>query len=136
MSDDPRARFRDFVELHMEPHKILPEDHERTLVGEGISRFNLDGEHARGVVAVAANRSGQMLASDASRSIRNVLRGTVSKRQFDKAVVILTAMVKGQITEAEARAWVKRVIEHSDLKPRGRGLFRSKRWFRRIKPIK
>jgi predicted AlkP superfamily phosphohydrolase/phosphomutase len=126
----------------MEPHKILAEDHERTLVGEGISRFNLDGEHARGVVAVAASRSGQLLASDASRSIRNVLhqlagrRGAVSKRQFDKAVVILTAMVKGQITEPEARAWVKRVVEHSDLRVRGRGLFRSKRWFRKIKAMK
>ena len=139
MSDDPRARFRDYVELHMEPHRILPEENERALVSEGISRFNLDGTQARGVVAMAATRSGQLLASDASRSIGNVLhqlagrRSAIGKRQFDKAVVILTALVKGRITEPEARVWLKRVVEGSDLRVRGRGLFRSKRWFRKIK---
>ena len=142
MSDDVRARFRDFVELHMEAYKILPEDNERSLIGEGISKFELDGPTARGVVAVVANQSGQLLESDVSRHMLNVLhglagkRGAIDKRRFEKGVVILTALVKGQITEPAARAWLKRLIEDSDLKVRGRGLFRSKRWFRRIKPVK
>lgn len=142
MSDDVRGRFRDFVELHMEPHKILPEDNERTLISEGISKFELDGPQARGVVAVVASQSGQMLESDVSRHMMNVLRqltgksGKVSKRQFNKAVLILMAMVQGQISEPAARAWMKRLIENSDLTVRRHGLFFSRRWFRRIKAVK
>lgn len=143
MSDDVRGRFRDFVELHMEPHKILPEDNERSLIGEGISKFELDGSQARGVVAVVASQSGQLLESDVSRHMLNVLRklagksGKISKRQFDKAVVILIAMVQGQISEPAARAWMKRLIENSELTIRRRhGLFFSRRWFRRIKAVK
>jgi hypothetical protein len=142
MSDDVRARFRDFVALHLEATKILPEDAERRLIGDGISKFELDGEQARGVVAVLAAQSGQLLESEVSRSMLNVLRqlagrrGMIDKRRFDRGVVILTALAKGHVTEPAARAWQKRLIENSDLRVRGRGLFRSKRWFRKIKAVK
>jgi hypothetical protein len=142
MSDDARGRFRDYVELHMEPYKILPEDNERSLIGDGISKFELDGPQARGVVAVAASQSDQLLESDVSRHMLNVLhqlagkRGRIDKRRFEKGVIILIALVKGQITEPAARVWLKRLIEDSDLTVRGRGLFRSKRWFRKIKAPK
>jgi hypothetical protein len=142
MSDDVRGRFRDFVELHMEPHRILPEDSERNLISEGISKFGLDGAQARGVVAVVASQAGQLLETDVARHMLNVLRqltgkrGAVSRRQFDKAVVILIAMVKGQITEPAARVWLKRIIENSDLTVRRGGLLFSRRWFRRIRAPK
>jgi hypothetical protein len=142
MSDDVRARFRDYVELHLEARKILPEDSERALIGEGISKFELDGPQARGVVKVVASQADQLLASDVSRHMLNVLhqlagqRRRISRRQFEKAVVILIAMVKGHIGEAEARVWLKRLIEDSDLTPGRSGLFRSRRWFRKIKLAK
>ena len=142
MSDDVRARFRDYVELHMEARKILPEDSERALIGEGISKFELDGPQARGVVAVVASQSDQLLASDVSRHMLNVLhplagrRARINRRQFEKAVVILIAMVKGHIGEAEARLWLKRLIEDSDLTAGRSGLFRSRRWFRKIRAPK
>lgn len=142
MSDDGRARFRDFVELHLEARKILPEDRERELIGDGISKFELDGPQARGVVAVVANQSDQLLASDVSRHMLNVLhqlagkRGVINRKRFNKAVAILIAMVKGHITEAEARLWLKRLIADSDLTPGRSGLFWSRRWFRRIRAPK
>jgi hypothetical protein len=142
MSDDVRARFRDYVELHMEARKILPEDSERALIGEGISKFELDGPQARGVVKVVASQADQLLASDVSRHMLNVLhqlagkRARISRRQFQKAVVILIAMVKGHINEAEARVWLKRLIEDSDLTPGRGGLFWSRRWFRKIRAPK
>ncbi len=117
------ARFRDFVELHMEPHRILPEDNERSLISDGISRFELDGPQARGVVAVAASHSGQLLASDVSRHMRNVIhqfagkRGSISKRKFDKAVMILIAMVDG----ADHRAGGAGAAEAADREQRRQG---------------
>jgi hypothetical protein len=142
MSDDVRARFRDYVELHMEARKILPEESERELIGEGISKFELDGPQARGVVAVVARQSDQLLASDVSRHMLNVLhqfagkRARIYKKQFEKAVAILIAMVKGHISEAEARLWLKRLIQDSDLTPGRSGLFWNRRWFRRIRAPK
>lgn len=142
MSDDLRARFRDYVELHLEARKILPEDRERELVGDGISKFALDGTQARGVVKVVANQSDQLLASDVSRHMLNVLHqlagksNAVSKKKFERAVVILIAMVKGHISEAEARLWLKRLIQESDLTPGRGGFFRTRRWFRRIRAPK
>jgi hypothetical protein len=125
----------------MEPYRILPEDSERTLIGDGISKFKLDGPQARGVIAVVAGQTGQLLQSDVSRHMLNVLhqltgkRGAVSKRQFDKSVVILIAMVKGQLSERAARAWMKRLIENADLRVRRGGWFFSRRWFRKIKAV-
>jgi|SRR5579871_2349831 len=142
MSDEARARFRDFALLKMEAYKILPEDDERDLIGSGITSFELDGEQARGVVAMVAGQCDQILESDVSRHMMNVLhaiggkRHSIGKKQFDQAVAILKGLVKGQITDPQARAWVKRLVEESDLKVRGRGIFRRKRWFRKIKAVR
>ena len=139
MKDNPRARFRDFVALNIEAHKILPEAEERSLIGDGISKFKLDGGQARGVVAVVAGESDQLLASEISRNMLNVLhqligaRRAVDKKRFDQGVTILKALVKGHIGDDAARAWLKRLVEQNDLKVRGSGLFRRKRWFRKIK---
>ena len=141
MSSNRGARFRDFVALNLQAHKVLPETDERDLIGNGIAAFKLDGAQARGMVAVMAGEGDRILASDVSRSMLNVLhqlggkRGAIGKRQFDKAVVILKALVKGHITDAHARAWVKRLVEQGEFKIRGRGLFRRRRWFRKIKPV-
>jgi hypothetical protein len=141
MSADSRTRFRDFVELNIEAHKILPEAEERSLIGDGISKFELDGGQARGVVAVVANQSDQILASEVSRNMLNVLhqlageRRAVNKRAFNQGVTILKALVKGHIADDAARAWVKRLVVDSGLKVRGRGLFRRRRWFNKIKMV-
>ena len=142
MGTEIERRFRDFVELHMASEKILSEDTERSLIGEGITKFELDGEQARGLFIVTAIKSGQLMETDVSRHMLNVLRqlagprGVIDKRRFQKAVVILMALTKGLISEPAARAWVKRLIEGCDLRVRGRGLFRSRRWFRKIKAVK
>jgi hypothetical protein len=141
MSDDTRARFRDFVELNMAAHRIFTEAAERSLIGDGISRFDLDGEQARGVVASVVRQSDQMLESEISRNMLNIMhelagkRGALSKRRFEQAVAILKALVRGQVTDERARSWLKRLVEESDLTVRGSGFFRRKRWFRRIKMV-
>jgi hypothetical protein len=140
MNDDAQKRFRDFVILNLEPQKILSASEERHLIGEGISQFELDGEQARGIVAVLSDQADRILESDVSRHILDVLhqlagRRAISKRVFKQAVAILKALTKGQISDAAAKAWLKRLVEENQLPVRGRGLFRRMRWFRKIRPV-
>src|SRR6185437_70259 len=141
MNPDARARFRDLVALHLEAHKIFPEIEERKLIAHGISDFELEGDQARGQIAALAAQCDCILESQVSRSMLNVLHeisgkgGAISKRRFERALVILKALVKGRIEDAAARAWLKRIVESGELKVRGGGLFRRKRWFRKIKAV-
>jgi hypothetical protein len=139
MSGGDRERFRDFVALHLDSGKILTEERERSLIGEGIAKFKLEGDAARGIVAVTASTGCQVLERDLSRTMLAIMHGlagkraAIDKRRFAQGVVILQALTAGAMTEAQARGWLKRLIEKAEFKIRRSGLLRRRRWFRRIK---
>jgi hypothetical protein len=139
MSHAARDRFRDFVVLHMASGRLLSAAQERELIGDGIARFELAGEVARGVVATAADGAGRIREDDVSRSMLAVLRalggrrGRIDKRRFLLGVTLLRAMTDGQVGDAEARIWLKRLVEQQGLRVRGSFLLRRKRWFRKIR---
>lgn len=141
MSDDARRRYRDYVALGLEGHEVVSESEERILLRHGIERFELDGDQARGIMAVVANEEHQILERDVSRNMLHIItglagrKGGVTKAKFTQGVAILLGMTKGQVSEARARAWLKQVIEDSALTVRGSGLLRRTRWFRKIKPV-
>lgn len=139
MNDGDRERFRDFVALHLEVGKILTEARERDLIGEGIAKFKLPGDAARGIVAMAAGTACQVLERDLARSMLAIMRelagkrGAIDKRRFAQGVAILKALANGELNDAQAAGWLKRLIEKSNFRIRRRGLLRSRRWFRRIR---
>lgn len=139
MSHAARQRFRDFVVLALTPGKLLTEAQERGLIGDGIARFELSGETARGIVAAAADGAGQIRERDVSRSMLAVLRelggrrGRIDKRRFARGVALLRTLTAGQVSEADARIWVKRLVEQQGLRVRGSFFLRRKRWFRKIR---
>jgi len=139
MSDDAKERFRDFVALHLGPSKLLFEERERDLVGDGIAKFKLPGDAARGVVAVVADGACRILERDLARNMLAIMRAlggrraSVDKRRFALGVSIVQALTEGQMTEAEARGWLKRLVEKGDFRIRGSGLLRRRRWFRKIR---
>ena len=138
MSDGDRDRFRDFVALHLDG-KILTEARERDLIGDGIAKFKLDGDAARGIVAVAAGTACQVLERDLARTMLAIMRelagkrAAIDKRRFAHGVAILRALTGGEMTELQARGWLKRLVEKAEFKIRRSGLLRRRRWFRRIK---
>ena len=139
MSDGDRERFRDFVVLHLAAGKLLTEERERDLVGEGIAKFKLPGDAARGIVAVAASEACRVLERDLARSMLAIMhelggkRGAIDKRRFAQGVAMLKALTKGEFTDAEASAWLKRLIIEAEFKIRRSGLLRRRRWFRKIR---
>lgn len=139
MGNDVEDRYRDFVALRLEADKVLSAEDERALIGDGIARFQLNAERARGIVAVVAAMTCQVVERDVSRAALGVLRelagkrGAIDRKRFEQGVKVLKGLADGQIDDAQARAWLKRIIEESDLTVRGSGLFRRKRWFRKIR---
>lgn len=139
MSGDDRERFRDFVALHLDPGKILHEERERDLIGDGIAKFKLDGDAARGVVAVAAGAACQVLERDLARTMLAIMhelagkRAAIDKRRFAQGAAMLKALTNGELSDAEANAWLKRLIVKAQFKIRRSGLLRRRRWFRKIR---
>ena len=141
MDNEAEDRYRDFVALRLEAEKVLTLASERDLIGDGITKFHLNADRARGILAVAASQTCQVIERDVSRAALNVMRGLAGKRgaidrkRFDLGAKVLKGLADGQIDDARARAWLKRIIEDSDLTVRGSGLFRRKRWFRKIRMV-
>lgn len=139
MPSDLEHRFREFVDLHMRDGHVLSREAERDLIGDGIARFQLGGDHARAIVAAAAGEGGAARESELSRDMLAVMtafggkRGRIDKRSFEKGVVVLRALAGGNMPEAKARFWLKGLIADSDLTVKRRGLLRSRRWFNKIK---
>jgi hypothetical protein len=137
MSDGDR--FRDFVALHLDSGKILTEERERDLIGEGIAKFKLQGDAARGIVAVTASAGCLVVERDLARSMLAIMRelagkrAAIDKRRFAQGVAILKALTNGEFTDAQAAAWLKRLVQRAEFRIRRRGLLRSRRWFRRIR---
>ncbi len=141
MSEEARRRYRDYVVLSLEAQKVTFEAGERELIGDGIAKFELDGDVARGIVSVVATERGQILGREVAKSMLGIMaqlggrKRAVTKGTFEQGVKILQGLTKGHVNEANARAWLKLIIEGSDLPVRGSGLLRRKRWFRKIKPM-
>jgi hypothetical protein len=141
MAHNEEDRYRDFVTLRLEADKVLSATDERDLIGDGIAKFKLNAERARGILAAVARLSCQVIEREVARAALNVLRelagkrGAIDRRRFDQGVVVLKGLAEGQIDDAYARSWLKRIVEQSDLTVRGSGLFRRKRWFRKIRMI-
>src|SRR5258708_19920770 len=116
MSGGDRERFRDFVALHLESGKLLTEARERDLIGEGIAKFKLEGDAARGIVAVAADAACQVVERELARSMLAIMRelagkrAAIDKRRFAQGVAILKALSKGAFDDAKAAGWLKRLI--------------------------
>jgi hypothetical protein len=139
MSGGERDRFRDFVALHLDPGEILAAERERELIGDGIAKFKLDGEAARGIVAVAASAACAVLERDLARTMLAIMqelagkRRAIDKRRFAQGVAMLQALTNGTMSDAAARAWLKQLIVKAEFKIRRSGLLRRRRWFRKIR---
>jgi hypothetical protein len=139
MAADNSERFHDFVLVTLQGRRMLDEDEERALVADGIARFDLDATLARGTVSSVATAEAVVLAREVSRHMLDILQGLASKKgrvtraEFRKGVSILRALTRGAVDEKKAKAWLKRVVTDSDIKPGRGGWLFTRRWFRRIR---
>lgn len=111
---------------------------ERRLLEEGVSRFGLEAEEARGILLSVADEHDFVLERDLDRRIAAVLERDAGKRRrldrkrFEEAVTLYVKMSDGAVSEEQARRNVKRVMEERDIEPARSGLLASRRWYRRV----
>lgn len=139
MDGDNRGRFGELVRLHTQGRRFLDRDEERRLLEEGVTRYNLTAEEARGVLRSSAVEEELALEHDLDSSGSQLLRtlsdrrGRVSRDDFNKTVAFYRARAGQALSKPDAERRVKRLMEEADLKPARAGrIIRTRRWYRQI----
>lgn len=137
--DVPRARYGELVKLQLHGRRFLDREQERKLIEEGLVRYGLTLDEARGLIRGAAQQNEVALEGELGTSTRELLRTLADGRQrlaredFGRAAAFYRARAGGGVTEPEAARRVKRLMEELDLRPKPAGrLLRSNRWYRAI----
>lgn len=137
-TEDPRRRFTDIVKLNGLTSKFIDRETERRVLEDGVTRFGLTLDEARGMMRSVAEDNDYTFESETGRRIRQMLdrhagkKGKISKKQFDQTAEILRDFSNGAIGEAEARRHVKRIMIENGWKPRRAGLLPTQRWYKSV----
>lgn len=139
---DGRRRFADMVRIEAMNGGFIRADEERRLLQDGMARYNLSLEEARGVLLSTVNDQGFALQRTTEAEIRDLImvqsarnRGRrISKAEFEQAVEMYRAKTRGRVPVDEARLRVKAIMEENDVRPKRAGwVIRSRRWYNSIK---
>lgn len=133
------ARFGELVRLHTQGRRFLDREEERRLLEEGVTRYRLRLDEARGIVRAAAAEEDISLEQEVNASSTQLLRTMADRRQriarkdFDKVVAFYRARAGQNLTPIDAQRRVKRLMEEGDLRPARSGrIIRTRRWYRQI----
>lgn len=140
MTENPNAtRFGELVRLHTQGRRFLDREEERRLLEEGVTRYNLRLDEARGMVRAAAAEEDLSLEHEVNASAAQLLktfadrRGRITRPDFDKAVAFYRARAGRNLPPLDAQRRVKRLMEEAELKPARSGrILRTRRWYRQI----
>ena len=131
-------RFADLVKLQGVGSRFLDREQERRLLEEGVTKFGLTLDEARGVLRAVADDNGYVFESEAGRRVEQVMsrhagkRGLISRRQFRATAQVLRDFSDNAITEPEARRRIKQLMIDNGWRPRRAGLLRTRRWYRQV----
>jgi len=137
-NDDSGKRFSDLVKLSGLGRRFLDKAQERRLLEEGVTKFGLTLDEARGVLRSVAEDNAYVFESEAGKRIEQVLgrhagkSGMISRGQFRRTAEVLRDFSDNSIGEAEARRQLKRIMIDNGWRPRRAGLMRSRKWYRQI----
>lgn len=137
-TDDSRRKFADLVKLNGLTNKFIDRETERRILEEGVVRFGLTLDEARGTMLTVADDNDYVFESETGRRIRQVLdqhagkKGKISKKQFDQTAAILRDFSNKAVGEEEARRQVKRIMIENGWKPRRAGLLPTRGWYKSV----
>ena len=131
-------RFADIVKLNGLGTRLIDRAQERRLLEEGIGRFGLSLDEARGLLRAVAEDHGYAFEAETGRRIQQILArhagrgGVITKRVFNQTADMLGDFSDQAIGRAEARRQVKRIMAENGWRPGRAGLFRTTGWYRQI----
>lgn len=136
--DDAKRRFNGYVKLAAIDKPFISRAEERRLLEDGISRFELSPDDARGVLLAVAHEHDIRVERDIDSRLASILdryggrRRKIGRKKFAEAAAIYNGLAGGMFGEEDARLRVKRVMEENGFGARRGGLTFSRRWYRRI----
>ncbi len=138
LAGEPAYRFAEVVKLNGLGTRAIDRTQERRLLEEGIGRFGLTLDEARGILHTVAADNNYVFESQIAQRMQQILardagrKGRISKRQFDKAAEMLRDFSDETVSTAEANRRVKRIMVENGWQPGRAGPFRTKRWFKQV----
>ena len=133
-----RDQYGDLVRLQVSGRRLITEDRENALLQDGVMRFGLSLEEARGRVRSAAEDRRVVLQRDIDESAGFLLRdsadrkGRLKRKDFNRVARFYKLRAEGMLTEPEVRQRVKSIMQQQNFTPRGAGLLWTRRWFNKI----
>ncbi len=137
-NEDARKRFADLVRLNGLTCTFISRETERRILEEGVTRFEMTLDDARGVLRTVAADEEFVFESEACHRVNQILeryagkKGKISKDQFLQSAAILRDFSNDAISEKEAKRQIKTMMIDEGWEPRRAGLLRSKRWYNRV----
>lgn len=136
--DNAQQRFSGYVELAALDRPFLSRAEERRLLEDGIARFELDPEEARGILLTVAHRQDIRVERDVDRRMLSILerfggkRRKLGRKKFAEAAAIYNGLAGGSLSDEAARIRVKRVMDENAFRAKRAGLLWSRRWYNKI----
>lgn len=141
MMPEPRSqqRFAELVKLHTQGRRFLDHERECRLLEDGVSRYGLTLDEARGVLRSQVEGDRVAIAGDIDQSAAHLLKTMadrkrrVSRTDFGKIVAFYRLSAGSAVSQAEAEKRVKRLMEENGFQAKRSGrLLRTRRWYRAI----
>ena len=131
-------RFGDLVKVNGLNRRFIDRAQERHLLEEGVTRFGLTLDEARGVLRSVAEDNGFVFESESGKRIQQLMsrnagrRGMISRSQFRQMSQVLRDFSDNTINDAEAKRQLKRIMIENGWRPKRTRLLRSRRWYKTI----
>jgi len=136
--EDAKRRFNGYVKLAAIDKPFISRAEERRLLEDGISKFELAPDDARGVLLAVAHANDIRVERDIDNRMVSILeryggrRKKISRKKFTEAAAIYNGLAGGMFSEQDAMLRVKRVMEENEFRAKRGGLTFSRRWYNRI----
>jgi hypothetical protein len=133
-----RDQYADLVRLQVSGKRLITEDRENALLQDGVMRFGLSLEEARGRVRSAAEDRRVVLQRDIDESASFLLRdsadrkGRLKRKDFDRVARFYKLRADGMLSEPEVRQRVKSIMQQQNFTPRRAGFIWTRRWYNKI----
>src|SRR5260370_28406007 len=131
-------QFADFARIHAINGKLITREDEMRILKEGVTRFGMELEEARGILLRVAAEHDIALVSNAEHHVETMLeqlakRGKIGRKEFEDVMAFYGQLTRGGVSTPEISKRVKQMAqEHGWRGRRTRRIFGSRKWFRRI----
>ncbi|MBT5265613.1 MAG: hypothetical protein HOL85_12330 [Rhodospirillaceae bacterium] len=140
-AEEARRRYIDFIRIQAMDTSFIRREEEKRLMQEGMVRFNLGLEEARGLLLATANEQGYVLQRGAEEEMGQMMamqaqrtRGRkMSRTEFSQMMEMYRAKSKGAMTDVEMQSRLKALMQKNEIRPKRAGwIIRTKRWYNSI----